>query len=89
MELSRNTFACVSDSWHLRIHLRGPQIEKADILIQIKAQKKSEPVFCSENSVRIFLLGAANRDRTGTVYYHRGILSPLRLPIPPQRQALL
>ena len=30
---------------------------------------------------------AAGRDRTDTVCKHRGILSPLRLPVPPQRHA--
>ncbi len=33
--------------------------------------------------------GAADRNRTGTGVAPRGILSPLRLPIPPQRHTLL
>ena len=31
------------------------------------------------------VFGAADRGRTGTIGEDRGILSPLRLPIPPQR----
>ena len=33
--------------------------------------------------------GAADRGRTGTIGEDRGILSPLRLPIPPQRQEFI
>ena len=33
--------------------------------------------------------GAAGRGRTGTIGEDRGILSPLRLPIPPQRHITL
>ncbi len=29
--------------------------------------------------------GAEDGDRTRTVFYYRGILSPMRLPIPPPR----
>ena len=32
------------------------------------------------------LFGAADRNRTGTGITTRGILSPLRLPVPPPRQ---
>ena len=35
-----------------------------------------------------FFNGAANRNRTGTDISIRGILSPLRLPVPPPRQKL-
>ena len=31
-------------------------------------------------------LGAGDRDRTGTMLSHHGILSPGRLPVPPHRQ---
>ena len=37
----------------------------------------------------LFLFGAAGRGRTGTIGEDRGILSPLRLPIPPQRHITL
>ena len=30
-------------------------------------------------------LGAEDRNRTGTVFNHRRILSPVRLPVPPLR----
>ena len=33
-----------------------------------------------------YLIGAADRNRTGTGITTRGILSPLRLPVPPPRQ---
>ena len=33
-----------------------------------------------------FFIGAADRNRTGTGITTRGILSPLRLPVPPPRQ---
>ena len=32
------------------------------------------------------LIGAENRNRTGTVVTYRRILSPVRLPVPPPRQ---
>ena len=34
----------------------------------------------------IWSLGAGDRDRTGTMLSHHGILSPGRLPVPPHRQ---
>ena len=34
----------------------------------------------------MYLFGAADRNRTGTGITTRGILSPLRLPVPPPRQ---
>ena len=34
----------------------------------------------------LFIKNAGDRGRTGTKYYLRGILSPVRLPIPPLRQ---
>ena len=34
----------------------------------------------------MFNIGAADRNRTGTDITIRGILSPLRLPVPPPRQ---
>ncbi len=33
----------------------------------------------------LFLFGAENRNRTDTVFNHRRILSPVRLPVPPPR----
>ena len=36
----------------------------------------------------IFLFGAEDRNRTGTVFYYRRILSPVRLPVPPPRPDL-
>ena len=33
-----------------------------------------------------FTSGAEDRNRTGTVVSNRGILSPVRLPVPPPRQ---
>ena len=33
-------------------------------------------------------LYAEDRNRTGTVITHRGILSPVRLPVPPPRHKL-
>ena len=33
--------------------------------------------------------GAEDRNRTGTVVSNRGILSPVRLPVPPPRQQLM
>ena len=33
-----------------------------------------------------FFAGAEDRNRTGTVVSNRGILSPVRLPVPPPRQ---
>ena len=36
--------------------------------------------------VALWVHGAEDRDRTGTVITYRGILSPVRLPIPPPRQ---
>ena len=33
-----------------------------------------------------FFVGAEDRNRTGTVVSNRGILSPVRLPVPPPRQ---
>ena len=35
--------------------------------------------------VALWVHGAEDRDRTGTVITYRGILSPVRLPIPPPR----
>ena len=35
-----------------------------------------------------FFIGAADRNRTGTGITTRGILSPLRLPVPPPRQTI-
>ena len=32
--------------------------------------------------------GAEDRNRTGTVFNHRRILSPVRLPVPPLRHTL-
>ena len=32
-----------------------------------------------------FSFGAENRNRTDTVFNHRRILSPVRLPVPPPR----
>ena len=34
----------------------------------------------------LFLFGAENRNRTDTVFNHRRILSPVRLPVPPPRR---
>ena len=31
------------------------------------------------------VIGAEDRNRTDTVFYHRRILSPVRLPVPPPR----
>ena len=39
-------------------------------------------IYCSN----IIYVGAADRNRTGTGITTRGILSPLRLPVPPPRQ---
>ena len=36
-----------------------------------------------------FLIGAEDRNRTGTNLTIRGILSPLRLPVPPPRQVYM
>ena len=33
----------------------------------------------------LLFYGAENRNRTDTVFYHRRILSPVRLPVPPPR----
>ncbi len=38
---------------------------------------------------RFFIFGAEDRNRTGTVVSNRGILSPVRLPVPPPRQQLM
>ena len=35
-----------------------------------------------------YLLGAGDRNRTGTVFEDRRILSPVRLPVPPLRQEM-
>ncbi len=37
----------------------------------------------------LFLFGAENRNRTDTVFNHRRILSPVRLPVPPPRPIFL
>ena len=37
----------------------------------------------------LFLFGAENRNRTDTVFNHRRILSPVRLPVPPPRLVAL
>ena len=41
-----------------------------------------------KKSCKYFLYGARDRTWTGTSYYARRILSPVRLPIPPLGQAL-
>lgn len=38
---------------------------------------------------RFLFFGAEDRNRTGTVVSNRGILSPVRLPVPPPRQQLM
>ena len=35
------------------------------------------------------IIGAEDRNRTGTVFNHRRILSPVRLPVPPLRHELI
>ena len=35
------------------------------------------------------IYGAEDRNRTGTVFNHRRILSPVRLPVPPLRHILV
>ena len=42
--------------------------------------------YATKASPQDWLSGAGSRGRTGTMFYHRGILSPLRLPIPPYRR---
>ena len=37
----------------------------------------------------MMVIGAEDRNRTGTVITNRGILSPVRLPVPPPRQQLM
>ena len=56
----------------------------------------SEIFLCIKKRTQDYLLGsfysycgAAGRGRTGTIGEDRGILSPLRLPIPPQRHITL
>ena len=47
-----------------------------------------QSVFCGEHRLfrKLTLIGAGDRGRTGTIGEDRGILSPVRLPIPPHRQ---
>lgn len=56
--------------------------EKQKILLSIETKIKIRMITISV-IMRIF--GAEDRARTGTKHYLRGILSPLRLPIPPPR----
>ena len=44
---------------------------------------KTKTVLLISNQIERF--GAEDRDRTGTVFDHRRILSPVRLPVPPLR----
>ena len=37
---------------------------------------------------RDVLIGAEDRNRTGTIFKDRRILSPVRLPVPPPRQLI-
>ena len=39
----------------------------------------------SRVNYRVVVYGAENRNRTDTVFNHRRILSPVRLPVPPPR----
>ncbi len=56
--------------------------ERQKILLSIETKIKIRMITISV-IMRIF--GAEDRARTGTKHYLRGILSPLRLPIPPPR----
>ena len=51
------------------------------LLSHLQTLKKPEPEVPAESSC-----GAEDRNRTGTNLTIRGILSPLRLPVPPPRQ---
>ena len=48
--------------------------------------KNKKPGIILYKQIPGFFIGAEDRGRTGTEYYLRGILSPVRLPIPPLRQ---
>ena len=55
--------------------------EKDDFIREGKRNKiKKEDLYSLP-----FLVGAEDRNRTGTILTNRGILSPLRLPVPPPR----
>ena len=43
---------------------------------------------CPRKPLKGIYIGAGDRGRTGTIGKDRGILSPVRLPIPPLRQKI-
>ena len=60
------------------LNLRPPGYEPDELPVALPRDIK----LCSENA------GAGDRGRTGTIGKDRGILSPVRLPIPPLRQKI-
>jgi len=69
-----------------RIAAKTP-IVRANVQSAGKVDGSGEPGAGENLSQPLDIIGAADRDRTGTGVAPRGILSPLRLPVPPQRRA--